>query len=206
MKKLITTLATLVVLVVLGILGFNFLRTGNPRERVKIEDGSSMIVEELSYYSGSDKVFGRLYRPSVESAEPEATPTVVYFHEPLKTAWPENLLKSLVSKGLSGYACGFRGSSKDAVRIVKRLGRESFSDPDMLFVISDASCADEILLAASKLRQKIQGLILIEPSPTGKSRDIYMRYGKEFLTIDSASRGDALNLIEDYLEERGALK
>jgi hypothetical protein len=206
MKKLITTLATLIVLVVLGILGINYLRTGNPRERVKIEDGSSMIVEELSYYSGGDKVFGRLYRPSVESAEPEATPAVIYFHEPLKTAWPESLMKSLVSKGLSGYACGFRGKAKDAVTIVKRLGRESFSDPDMLFIISDASCADEILLAASKLGQKIQGLILIEPNPTGKSREIYLRYGKEFLTIDSAGRGDALNLIEDYLEERGALK
>ena len=205
MKKIIVSLATLILVALLGVFGLKYLNN-NPRERVKIEDGSTMTVEELSFYSGGEKLFGRLYyKPSTEGSQNQ-TPVVIYFHEPLKTAWPESVIKSLVAKELSGYACGFRGDAKDAVKIVKRIGRESFADPDMLFLVSDSSCADEIVLAAAKLGQKIQGLILIEPTLTGKAREIDLRYGKEFLTIDSSQRGEAMSLIEDYLEERGALK
>ena len=205
MKKLIVSLATLILVALLGVFGLKYLNN-NPRERVKIEDGSTMTVEELSFYSGGEKLFGRLYyKPTTDGAQNQ-TPVVIYFHEPLKTAWPESVIKSLVAKGLSGYACGFRGDAKDAVKIVKRIGRESFADPEMLFVISDSSCADEIVLAASKLGHKIQGLVLMEPNLTGKAREIDLRYGKEFLTINNSQRGEAMPLIEDYLEERGALK
>lgn len=205
MKKLIVSLASLILLALLGVFGLKYLNN-SPRERVKIEDGSTMTVEELSFYSGGEKLFGRLYyKPSTDDARNQ-TPVVIYFHEPLKTAWPESVIKSLISKGLSGYACGFRGEAKDAVKIVKRIGREPFADLEMLFIISDSSCADEIVLAASKLGHKIQGLILVEPNLTGKAREIYLRYGKEFLTIDSSQRGEAMSLIEDYLEGRGALK
>lgn len=206
MKKIIVSLATLILLALLGVFGLKYLHN-NPRERVKIEDGSTMTVEELSFYSGGEKLFGKLYyRQPGDGTGQGQTPVVIYFHEPLKTAWPESVIKSLVAKGLSGYACGFRGDAKDAVRIVKRIGRESFASPDMLFLVSDASCADEIVLAAAKLGQKIQGLILIEPALTGKAHEIDLRYGKEFLTIDSSRKGEAMSLIEDYLEERGALK
>ncbi len=51
-----------------------------------------------------------------------------------------------------------------------------------------------------------RGLILIEPQLEGKAADVYNRYKDEFLTIDASSKGDALSLIKDYLESRGALK
>ena len=77
---------------------------------------------------------------------------------------------------------------------------------EIYFLICDPVCGDNIVKAVSKLGHSIQGLVLIEPALTGKAREIYVRYGLEFLTIKDSMKGDAVSLIEDYLEERGALK
>ncbi|MBO4279942.1 MAG: hypothetical protein J5891_09095, partial [Spirochaetales bacterium] len=93
-----------------------------------------------------------------------------------------------------------------AVTLVKRIRKEKFVEPDMVFVIGDSSCGDEVVGAAAKLGSRIQGLVLIEPRLTGKASELFLRYGKEFLTIDAAGKGNAVQLIEEYLETRGALK
>ena len=205
MKRIITSIVSVIIIALLAILGLNIYRGHGPRDRVKAPDGSPVVVEEISYYVHGGKVFGKVFKPDGEEAN-DKRPLLIYFHEPLKTGFPESILKSMVPDGINGYASGFRGSSKEATSIVKRLRNESFVESDMVFLAGDSATSDEVLLAASKLGQKIQGLILIEPNPTGKAKEIYLRYGKEFLTIDSSQKGDAFNLIEDYLEERGALK
>jgi hypothetical protein len=205
MKKIVLSIVSVILFALLAILGLNIYSGHGPRERAKAPDGSKVVVEELSYYIHGGKVFGKVYRPDDGDAATER-PLVIYFHEPLKTDFPEGVLKSLVSDGLSGYVTGFRGKDSDAVTIVKRLSREEFAEKDMVFLVCDAYCADNILLAASKLGHRIQGLILIEPNPTGKAREIYQIYGKEFLTVNASQKGNAVALIEDYLEERGALK
>ncbi len=204
MKKIIVSLVSLIILAILGLLGLKYLGSG-PRERVKSPDGSKVTVEEISYYIRGSKVFGKLFRP--DDGEISARrPLVVYFHEPLKTDFPENLLKAIVPSGLAGYSNGFRGKDSDAVAVVKRLAKEDFVESDMVFLVGDSATCDAVLLAASRLGHRIQGLVLIEPNPTGKAREIYQVYGKEFLTIDASGKADAVRLIEDYLEERGALK
>jgi hypothetical protein len=205
MKKIVLSIGSVVLVALLAILGLNIYSGRGPREKVKAPDGSKVVVEELSYYIHGGKVFGKVYKPDDGDASAKR-PLVVYFHEPLKTDFPESVLKAMVSDGLAGYATGFRGKDSDAVSIVKRLSREEFAEKDMVFLVSDAHCADNVLLAASRLGHRIQGLILIEPNPTGKAREIYQIYGKEFLSIDSSQKGNAVALIENYLEERGALK
>ncbi|MBP5487849.1 MAG: hypothetical protein J6Y06_09530 [Bacteroidales bacterium] len=205
MKKIVLSIGSVVLIALLAILGLNIYSGRGPREKVKAPDGSKVVVEELSYYIHGGKVFGKVYKPDDGDASARR-PLVVYFHEPLKTDFPESVLKALVSDGLAGYATGFRGKDSDAVSIVKRLSREEFAEKDMVFLVSDAYCADNVLLAASRLGHRIQGLILLEPNPTGKAREIYQIYGKEFLSIDSSQKGNAVALIENYLEERGALK
>ena len=210
MKKIIISIAGAVLLALLGILGLNYLKNGGPRERVVSPAGSKIIVEEMSYYIGGDKFFGRIFKPTDDNGNfPDSLgpmPVVVYFHEPLKTEWPENLVKSLVHHGIIGYTCGFRGKDKDAVNLLKRIGKEEFVQPGMLFVVSDASCGNQVVNAVSKLGHKIQGLTLVEPQLTGKANETYLRYGREFLTIGTAEKENAISLLEDYLEERGALK
>ena len=167
-------------------------------------------ADRLMVMSGGEKVFGKVFKPADGNGNyPDslgALPLVVFFHEPLKTEWPESLIKSLVPKGVIGYTCGFRSSDKDAESLVKRLRKEKMVMDDMVFIISDSACGNEVVKAVTKLGHKIQGLVLIEPSLTGKARETYVRYAREFLTVNESSKSNAASMIEDYLEERGALK
>lgn len=210
MKKLIISIVTALLLLILSVLGLNFLKKGGPRERVVSPSGSKIIVEEMSYYIGGDKIFGKLFKPSDENGNfPDSIgpmPLMVYFHEPLKTEWPETVVKSLVPDGIIGYTTGFRGKDKDAVNLLKRISKENFVQPGMVFVVSDPSCGDQVVKAVSRLGHKIQGLVLVEPRLTGKANETYQQYGREFLTIEAEGKENAVTLIEDYLEERGALK
>ena len=210
MKRLIISIVTLILLALLGIVGVNQINKNGPRGRVISPTGSKIIVEEMSYYVNGEKIFGKVFKPADANGNfPDslgAFPFVVFFHEPLKTEWPESLIKAIVPKGVIGYTCGFRGSEKDAESLVKRLRKEKMIQDDMVFIISDASCGNEVVKAVTKLGHKIQGLVLIEPSLTGKARETYVRYAKEFLTINESAKPNAASMIEDYLEERGALK
>lgn len=210
MKRVIISLVSVILLALLGIVGFNQMKNNGPRGRVISPTGSKIIVEEMSYYVGGEKVFGKVFKPADANGNyPDslgALPLLVFFHEPLKTEWPENLIKSIVPSGVLGYTCGFRGSEKDAESLVRRLRKEKMVMDDMVFLICDSSCGNETVKAATKLGHKLQGLILIEPSLTGKARETYVRYAKEFLTINESSKPNAVQMIEDYLEERGALK
>ena len=210
MKKLIISLVSVILLALLGIVGMNQMKKNGPRGRVVSPAGSTIIVEEMSYYINGEKVFGKVFKPADENGNfPDSTsamPLVIYFHEPLKTDFPEKVIKGLVSDGIIGFTCGFRGSDKDAVNMVKRLRKEKQVNSDMVFLICDPVCGDNIVKAVSKLGHSIQGLVLIEPALTGKAREIYVRYGLEFLTIKDSMKGDAVSLIEYYLEERGPLK
>lgn len=210
MKKLIISIVSLLLLALLGIIGLDYMKDNGPRTRVISPAGSKIIVEEMSYYISGEKVFGKLFKPADENGNLDesmgAMPLLIYFHEPLKTEWAENLVKTMVSNGMIGYTCGFRGSEKDVEAMVKRLRKESFIQEDMVFLASDSTCGNEVVKAVSKLGHKIQGVILLEPALTGKARETYVRYGREFLTITDASKGNAVSMIEDYLEERGALK
>lgn len=210
MKKIITSVVTVALLALLAVFGINLYRGHGPRERVQAPDGSKVVIEEMSYYIRGSKMFGKLFRPADGDGniidKDSRKPVAVYLHEPLKTDFPVSVAKSLASDGIIGYVSGFRGDEKDIVSFVNRIRREGFAEKDMVFLIGDAATADAVLLAASKLGHKIQGLILMEPNPTGKAREIYQIYGKEFLTVDSSQKGNAIGLMEDYLEERGALK
>lgn len=208
MKKFIATLATLVVLALLGLLGINLLRNSGPRERIKAENGSKIVVEELSYYRNNGKLFGKVYKPAGEDGYFSGTgcPAVVFFHEQLKTDLPESILKSLVPEGIVGYAVTPHGKAKEAGFLIKKVHDEDFVDGELLFVIADSGSSQAVVEAVSKVGRKVAGLILLEPELSGKAADVFDRYKSEFLVIDASSKAAALPLIEDYLESRGALK
>lgn len=208
MKKFIATLATLIILALLGLLGVNLFRNSGPRERVKAEDGSKIIIEELSYYRNNGKLFGKVYKPAGEDGFFSGTdcPSVVFFHEQLKTNLPESVLKALVPEGIVGYAVTSHGKAGEAEFLIKKVRGEDFVSDDLLFVIADSASSQAVVEAVSKVGRKVAGLVLIDPKLSGKAADVYDRYKDEFLTIGASSTGDAISLIKDYLESRGALK
>lgn len=68
MKKVIVSLIVSLLAAMLGIVGLNLFKDAGPRERMKAENGSRIIVEELSFYRHGDKVFGKISSPPTRMA------------------------------------------------------------------------------------------------------------------------------------------
>lgn len=210
MKKFIVSLVVVIVAALLGMLGWNIFKGNGPRERISDGKGSKIIVEELSYYIHGDKVFGKVYKPADENGNfPDSLgsrPVVIYFHEPLKTAAPEGTLKALVSKGIIGYLSASDGKGKDLAEIVRKVRKERFSEPDLVFLISDEYSSQTVVNAASKLKKEVAGLILISSPLEGKAEQAVSKLGYEVLRIDQGSGSASIAQITDYLDSKGALK
>lgn len=210
MKKVIISLVTSLLVALLGIVGLNIFKNSGPRERVKAENGSRIIVEELSFYRHNDKIFGKVFKPADEKGFfPDSLgprPVIVFFHEPLKTAFPEGLVKSLVPEGLVGYTTAFHENANDIKFMVKKIGKEKFADAERIILIADTFSAEAVVRASYKLGKAVSGLILINPELDEKDSRIIPKLGYEVLTINDAGKTSARNTILDYLETRGALK
>lgn len=210
MKKLIVSLVASLLVALLGIIGLNIFKNAGPRERVKAENGSKIIVEELSFYKGSDKIFGKVYKPADEKGNfPDslgARPVVVFFHDPMKSSYPESFIKSLVPQGLVGFTAAIHGKEKEVEFLVKKIGKEKFADADRIYLVSDTACSEVVVKAAVKLKGAAAGLVLIEPELSGKTASSLDRLKYESLTIDASKKASAKTETLDYLELMGALK
>lgn len=210
MKKVIISVVASLLVALLGIIGLNIFKESSPRERVKAENGSRIIVEELSFYRHGDKIFGKVFKPADENGFfPDSLgprPVVVFFHEPLKTAFPEGLVKSLVPEGLVGYTTAFHENAKDISFMVKKIGKEKFADAERIILIADSFSTEAAVKASYRLGRAVSGLILIEPELSEKASRLVPKLGYEVLTIDAAGKTSARTSILDYLETRGALK
>lgn len=210
MKKVIVSLISALLVALLGVIGLNIFKNASPRERVKAENGSRIIVEELSFYHGNDKIFGKVFKPADEKGFfPDSLgprPVVIFFHEPLKTAYPEGFVKALVPEGLIGYTTAFHEKDKDVEFMVKKISKERFADSDRIYLVGDSFASEAVVKAAYKLKKAVSGLILIEPELSDKTAGLVPRLGYDVLTIDAAGKASAKTATIDYLELRGALK
>ena len=210
MKKVIISLVSSLLVALLGIVGLNLFKDKGPRERVKADNGSRIIVEELSFYRHNDKIFGKVFKPADEKGFfPDSLgprPVIVFFHEPLKTAFPEGLVKSLVPEGLVGYTTAFHENARDISFMVKKIGKEKFADSERIILIADSFSSEAVVKASYKLGKAVSGLILFEPELSEKVSRLVPKLGYDVLTIDTAGKTSARTSILDYLETRGALK
>lgn len=210
MKKVIVSLISALLVALLGVIGLNIFKNASPRERVKADNGSRIIVEELSFYHGNDKIFGKVFKPADEKGFfPDSLvprPVVIFFHEPLKTAYPEGFVKALVPEGLIGYTTAFHEKDKDVEFMVRKISKERFADSDRIYLVGDSFASEAVVKAAYKLKKAVSGLILIEPELSDKTAGLVPRLGYDVLTIDAAGKASAKTAAIDYLELRGALK
>ena len=210
MKKVIVSLIVSLLAAMLGIVGLNLFKDAGPRERMKAENGSMIIVEELSFYRHGDKVFGKIFKPTDENGFfPDSLgprPVIIFFHEPLKTAYPEGLLKSLVPEGLIGYSTAFHERGNDVRFMVKKIRKEKFADAERIILIADTFSAEAVTKAAYRLKKSVSGLILIEPEVSESVSRLTPKLGYEVLTVSTSEKTSARIKILDYLEIRGALK
>lgn len=209
MKKFIVYLASAVIASLLGLGGWLVFKGDGPRERVKADNGEKVIVEELSYYVGGGKVFGKVFKPTDEnglfSDSMGERPAVVFFHEPLATSFPQATLTSLSCKGLVGHMCSPRKARQAEACLEKILG-EKFVEKDLVFVVADGPSAEIAAEAAARQKKAVAGLVLIGASDEVLQGKNLRKYGKEPLVIADADKSKAVARILEYLEINGALK
>ena len=68
MKKVIISVVASLLVSLLGIIGLNIFKESSPRERVKAENGSRIIVEELSFYTTVTRYSVRYSSPLTRKA------------------------------------------------------------------------------------------------------------------------------------------
>ena len=126
MKKVIVSLIVSLLAAMLGIVGLNLFKDAGPRERMKAENGSRIIVEELSFYRHGDKVFGKIFKPTDENGFfPDSLgprPVLIFFHEPLKTAVTKAAYR--LKKSVSGLILIEPEVSESVSRLTPKLGYE----------------------------------------------------------------------------------
>lgn len=203
-------MVTTVLVALLGIVGLKMFSGKGPREHVKTESGSNVVMEELSFYRGGTKVFGKVVKPADENGSyPDSLgkrPVLLYFHEPLKTAYPESLIQELSADGVIGYVTAFHGNEKDIEFIVKKISKEKFADKDRMFIIADSTSSSAAVKAAGKLGEAVSGLILIKPSLDDKAKATLRKLGYEVLGLNTSNKDVVYDNASCYLEINGALK
>jgi hypothetical protein len=205
MRKLIGSLVIAIIAGALGIGAWIFFKDKGPRERVDAQNGSKVIVEELSYYSHGKKLFGKVFKPTDENGNfPDSLgkrPAIIFFHEPLYTSLPQSVLTSLASHGIVGYMAALH-DDKDAQTLLDKIRNEKFVEKDQVFFVADSASAKAAIGAAAKNKKKVAGLVLIRPSEELTSSKNMHKYGKEACIVKSNENSQIL----EYLESLGALK
>jgi len=207
MKKLLLSLAAALVLASLGFFGWKAFGPEKVRERITTREGTNVVSEELSYYLHGKKAFGKVYKPCDEdgrSVESEGTrPVVLFFHEPLKTAFAGKKAQALAGRGI--FACTFAcdGNERTVRNLAAKVTGERFADRDLVFLAADGFSGGAVATAALKLKDKAAGMILFAPSLDEKTLRQLPRLPYETLSAGADAKMDE---VFAYLEEHGAMK
>lgn len=185
MKFFKTTLISglVVVLCVAAFTGvFKYYQTASsPRQTVRV-DGARVHVEELSFFDGMDKTYGKLYRPADDTLGKH--PVIIFCHGiSVNADWFDAYCRSAAAKGFYAYAFDFKGGSptsrstglstmkmtvdsekEDLLFVLKRIRHESFTDKSKVFVAGHSLGGLVAALAAKESRRDIAGLILLSPA------------------------------------------
>jgi hypothetical protein len=209
MRKFIISLIFIIIAGALGIGGWLIFKDNGPRERLDGENGAKVIVEELSYYSNGEKLYGKVFKPADENGNfPDSLgkrPAVIFFHEPLHTSLPQSTLASLSSHGIIGYMASLH-EPKDAETVLKKIREENYVEKDLIFLVADSTSSEAALGTAAKNRKKVAGLALIGPSEELLKSKNMQKYRKDALVVSSSEKSSAAKQILEYLELHGALK
>ena len=207
MKKLLLSLAAALVLACLGYFGWKAFGPEKVRERITTREGANVISEALSYYLRGQKAFGKVYKPCDEdgrSVESEGTrPVVLFFHEPLKTAFAAKTAQALAGRGV--FACTFScdGNERTVRNLAAKVAGERFADPDLIFLAADGFSGGAVAAAALKRKDRAAGLMLFAPSLDEKTLRQLPRLPYETLSVGADGKMDE---VFAYLEEHGAMK
>lgn len=176
-KGLISTLATVTVLTLLGIGGSRYIKNLSPRKTIS-EEGVKIYVEGLSFYSGSDKIVGTVYKPQDTTGRKAAVIWCNDLGSDSRSA--DQICRAIATKGYIAYTFDFRGGSpqskstgdplsmsvatekKDLETVISRLRKESFVSDGKIYLGGFGQGALVASMAAGS--KGVKGLILVAPA------------------------------------------
>ena len=180
-KILLIVLAVLAVLAVgLGFGVHYYLKSHSPRQVIVTRHSPNIYVEELSYFDGLDKIYGKVYKPQdTLGAKP-----LIIFCAGIGTnsdVWDETC-RMAARKGMVAYTFDFRGGfpgsrssgnpldmsvkseRKDLEFVLKRLRREPFVDKDHVYLMGHSQGGLIAALVGAGYRKEVAGMVLLAPA------------------------------------------
>lgn len=180
--------ATGIVAVVVLLLGggaagtFKYVQTKNSPRQVVRGEGAKIHVEELSYYDGMEKTYGKIYRIADDTTGRH--PVLIFCHGiSVNADWGDAYCRAAASRGFYAYAFDFKGGSpnsrstgkstlqmtvdsekEELLYVLSRIKKEPFTDRGKIFVMGHSLGGLVAALAAKENRKDIAGLVLLSPA------------------------------------------
>lgn len=196
-------IAAAIVLIAAGIGGVFYWRltSDGPRSTIKVGNGVKVDVEELSFYDGSDKITGTVYRPS-DSLD-ETMTAVIYCQD---TGYGESWCSSLAGTGAVCYCFNFNGDGEKArVReleaVIDGIRDLRYADKDRVFLLGEGNGCLTASTATFDKPKLVKGLILVSPgfNPLEISRKAKRYNGTILVVDDSEGRQANIEEIKDFI-------
>lgn len=158
------------------------------------EEKCNVNVQELSFYDGGEKIFGRLFLPDTENLSDE--PTLIYVHGyGLNGDFGEGICKAVAEMGFPAYSFDFRGGGpesrssgsmmemsveteiKDLEIVLDRIRKMPFADKKQIYLLGHSQGGLVATMAASRKHKEVAGLILMAPAfdIPKKGKELYRR-------------------------------
>ncbi len=183
-KRNIRLISCIVILAALSVGiwgGVHYMRTLSPRQVLTPEKGVTVHVEELSFFNGGEKIFGKVYKP-IDSLS-KKFPLLVYCHGLGQLSdEAKNICAQAASLGYIAYAFDFRGGAEnsrsdgdmlnmslkteinDLEFILKRMRKYDKVDKDRIYLCGHSLGGAVAGLVAADRKQDIAGAVLLAPA------------------------------------------
>jgi len=173
--------AAIVIILGAGIMGvYQYMQSIAPRTSFIDSKGRKVIIEELSYFDGLEKTYGKIYKPSDDSTGKR--PLLIFSHGlGVNADFGAVYCETAASLGWYAYAFDYKGGSvqsrstgstldmtvkkekDELLKIIKRLSREPFAKKSEIYVMGHSQGALVAAMAAAEAPKSIAGMILVAP-------------------------------------------
>ena len=180
-KRLISCLVILAILAG-GVFGaIRYMHSLSPRQVMTPSRGVTVHVEELSFFSGGEKIYGKVYKP-VDSLK-KSYPLLIYCHGLGQLSdEAKNICTQAATLGYIAYAFDFRGGAtdsrsdgdmlnmslkteiKDLEEVLKRMRKYDKVDHHRIFLCGHSMGSAVAGIVAGEHPSLVEGAVLLSPA------------------------------------------
>lgn len=157
--------------------GIHLIKTISPRHTFTSDSGAKVYCEELSFYTGNGKIYGKVYKPQDTLGRKNV---LIYCHDiggNLNDG--KAFCEAAARKGLVAYSFDFMGGSPESrsdgnlrdmsVRteadnlkeVIGRINKEDFAKKRSIYLVGYGMGGAVAAIAASELKKETAGIVLI---------------------------------------------